>query len=59
MDIWVSEEGEMKLSVIDYEDSFNTVVIDTEKNNFCGYSFTWNNKQKIYEHKIWEYSNYS
>lgn len=52
MDTWISAAGEMKLSVIDYEDSFNTVVIDTEKNNFCGYSFTWNNKPKIYEHKI-------
>lgn len=48
LDTWISSAGEMKLSHIDEEDSFNSVVIDTETNSFDGYVFTWNKKDKIY-----------
>ncbi len=52
MDTWMSCAGEMKFSNIDYEDSFNTILIDTNANTFCGYIFSWDPKEKIYVHKI-------
>ena len=52
MDTWVSCAGEMKFSQIDFNDSFNIVLIDTDNNTFCGYVFNWNYSEKIYTHKI-------
>ena len=52
LDTWISAAGEMKFSELDYVDSFNTIVIDTEDNSFDGYIFTWNQKSKIYVHEV-------
>lgn len=47
MDTWVSVAGAMELSKIEYEDSFNVIVVDTDQNNFSGFAFSWDNKTKI------------
>ena len=52
LDTWISSAGEMKFSSLDYIDSFNTMVIDTETNSFDGFVFTWNKSSKIYSHKV-------
>ena len=51
LDTWISAAGEMKFSSIDFVDSFNVLVIDTEKNSFDGYSFSWDKKVKVYTRK--------
>lgn len=52
MDTWISCAGAMKFSNMEYIDSFNALVIDTDKNIFSGYVFNWNFKDNIYVHKI-------
>jgi len=52
LDTWVSAAGEMDFTSIDKKDSFNVVLIDTEKNCFDGYIYSWNPVEKIYFHDI-------
>lgn len=52
MDTWISCAGSMKFSDINYQDSFNTILIDTSSNTFSGYIFNWNPLEKIYIHSI-------
>lgn len=52
LDTWISSAGEMKFSSLDAEDSFNSIVIDTETNSFDGYVFNWDKKSHIYTHKL-------
>ncbi len=52
LNTWVSAAGEMKFSDVDFNDSFNIIVIDTETNGFDGYTFYWDKKEKIYIHKV-------
>lgn len=52
MDIWISASGEMNFDSCDKKDSFNIVLIDTEKNSFDGYVFEWNSDKKIYMHSV-------
>lgn len=52
LDTWISSAGEVKFSSFDCNDSFNTIVIDTEANSFDGYIFTWNKSSKIYSHEV-------
>lgn len=52
LDTWISSAGAMNFSSLDYTDSFNAIVIDTETNSFDGYVFTWEKSAKIYMHKV-------
>lgn len=50
MDTWLSCAGSMKFSDLNHQDSFNTILIDTNSNTFSGYIFSWNPLEKIYVH---------
>lgn len=52
LDTWILSAGEMKFSSLDAEDSFNSIVIDTESNSFDGFVFNWDRKARIYTHKL-------
>lgn len=52
LDTWISSAGEIKFSSLDYVDSFNAMVIDTETNSFDGFVFTWDKSSKIYSQKV-------
>ena len=52
LDTWISSAGEMKFVSLDAEDSFNSIVIDTETNSFDGYVFNWDKRTHIYIHKL-------
>jgi predicted phosphodiesterase len=52
MDTWISCAGEMNFSIIDYEDSYNSILIDTDLNTFSGYIFNWAISGKMYAHKL-------
>lgn len=52
LDTWISTAGEMNFSSLDYTDSFNAMVIDTDTNSFDGYVFTWEKRAEIYVHKV-------
>lgn len=51
LNTWISAAGEMRFSSIEKADSFNVIVVDTCNILFDGYSFSWNVKSKIYNHK--------
>ncbi|HZH87940.1 MAG TPA: metallophosphoesterase [Chitinophagaceae bacterium] len=51
LDTWISCAGEMKFSDLNFQDSFNAIVVNTDANNFCGYIFDWNLREKIFVHK--------
>ena len=48
LDTWVSAAGEMKFSDLTFADSYNVIVMDTDENSFCGYTFTWDKKEQVY-----------
>ncbi len=52
IDTWISSAGEMKFSDSNENDSFNTIMINTETNSFDGYIFIWNKDEKIYNYKL-------
>lgn len=52
LNTWISCAGEMKFSEINFHDSFNSIVIDTDTNTFCGYTFDWNAREKVFIHKV-------
>lgn len=52
LNTWISCAGEMKFSTLDFQDSFNTIVVDTATNTFNGYTFEWNSKEKMFIHKV-------
>ena len=52
LDTWISAAGEMKLSDPSFSDSYNIIIIDTEENSFCGYTFTWDKKEQVYVHSL-------
>jgi energy-coupling factor transporter ATP-binding protein EcfA2/predicted phosphodiesterase len=51
LDTWISRAGEMKFSDLNFQDSFNVIVVNTDDNTFCGYIFDWNIREKIFVHK--------
>lgn len=51
LDTWISCAGEMKFSDMNSQDSFNAIIVNTDANTFCGYTFDWNSRDKIFVHK--------
>lgn len=50
--MYISSAGSIDFSCKnDKDDSFNIVVINTDKNTLDGYSFLWNTKSRIFTHK--------
>lgn len=47
----VSSAGEMKFTTLSEVDSFNVLILETEKSLCNGFIFTWNCKVQMYEHK--------
>ena len=51
LDTIVSSAGEMKFTTLNEVDSFNVIVLETDKLLCDGFIFTWNYKAQMYEHK--------
>ena len=50
--MYISSAGSIDFSCKnDNDDSFNVIVLDTNKNTLDGYSFLWNSKNRIFTHK--------
>ncbi len=49
--LFVSRAGEMQWGNFEYNDFFNTIIIDTCNKSFSIYSFEWDNKNNIYKKK--------
>lgn len=52
LDTWISATDEMKFSDLSFADSYNAIVLDTEENSFCGYTFIWDKKEQVYVHSL-------
>lgn len=50
LDTIVSSAGEMKFTTLNEVDSFNVLVLDTDRLLCDGFIFTWNCKARMYEH---------
>ncbi|MGE1061239.1 metallophosphoesterase [Megasphaera paucivorans] len=49
---WISCAGAMNFSELNFSDSFNSIIINTDDNTFCGYIFNWNYREKIFIHEL-------
>lgn len=47
--LYISRAGEMQWGNAEFDDFFNTIVIDTEHNSFSAYSFKWDEQNNIYK----------